>query len=174
VVAVLTLGILNGLLVAIAFSLMMLVRRFAMPRLSVLGQLGDSHDFVEIALHPQQVHELAGILILRPEEPLFFANAEAVFAHARHRVEERHGLQRLILSLEESPDMDSTALEALADFATWVAARGIALYVARLKGDVRELLLSAALPELPESALSYWSVADAALDSPELRESAQR
>jgi SulP family sulfate permease len=163
VVAVLSLGILNGLLVAIAFSMIMLLRQLASPRLSVLGQLGDSHDFVDIARQHAQVHELDGVLILRPEEPLFFANAETVLAHARHRVEERKDLHRVVLSLEASPDLDSTALEALADFAAWIHARGPGLCIARLKDDVRELLLLAALPQLPESALGYWSVADAVL-----------
>jgi len=166
VVAVLSLGILNGLLVAIAFSMIMLLRQLATPRLSELGQLGDSHDFVDIERQHPNVHALAGVLILRPEEPLFFANAETVFAHARHRIEERRDLHRVILSLEATPDFDSTVLEALADFAAWVAARGLVLCIARLKDDARELLLRAGLPQLPERALVYWSVADAALAAP--------
>ncbi|HTD29647.1 MAG TPA: SulP family inorganic anion transporter [Xanthomonadaceae bacterium] len=163
VIAVLSLGILNGLLVAMAFSMIMLIRQLAAPRLSELGQLEDSHDFVDIARQHAGVHELEGVLILRPEEPLFFANAETVFAHARHRIEQSQGLHRVILSLEASPDLDSTSVEALGDFAAWVATRNVVLCVARLKDDARELLLLAALPQLPESALGYWSVADAAL-----------
>lgn len=42
VVAVITLGVLNGLLAAIGFSLVMLLRTLATPRLSVLGRLTDS------------------------------------------------------------------------------------------------------------------------------------
>jgi sulfate permease, SulP family len=162
VVAVLALGILNGLLVAIAFSLAMLLRQLATPRLSVLGQLPGSHDFVDIAEHPS-AQEQAGMLILRPEEPLFFANAESVLALARQRVDEHAGTHVVVLSLEESSDLDSTALESLADFATWLSARDISLRVARLKDAVRELLLRAALPQLLPQALDFWSVQDAAL-----------
>jgi SulP family sulfate permease len=162
VVAVLALGILNGLLVAIAFSLVMLLRQLATPRLSVLGQLPGSHDFVDIAEHPS-AHEQAGMLILRPEEPLFFANAESMLALARQRVDEHAGTRVVVLSLEESSDLDSTALEALADFATWLSARDIMLRVARLKDAVRDLLLRAALPQLSPQALDFWSVEDAAL-----------
>ncbi len=160
VLAVLALGILDGLLVAIAFSLVMLLRQLATPRLAVLGRLGGGHDFVDIARHPQAV-EPANELILRPEEPLFFANAEAMMGLARQQVEKRSGLRRVVLSLEESPDLDSTALEALADFATWLGTRGIPLAVARLKDEVRELLLRVALPQLPPQALNDWSVEDA-------------
>ena len=161
VLAVLAFGILNGLLVAIAFSLAMLLRQLATPRISVLGLLGDSHDFVDIAEHPQ-AQQQPDMLILRPEEPLFFANAESTLALGRQRVEEHPGIRVVVLSLEESSDLDSTALESLADFATWLSARDIMLRVARLKDAVHALLLRAALPQLPSSALNFWSVEDAA------------
>ena len=103
------------------------------------------------------------MLILRPEEPLFFANAESVLALARQRVDEHAGTRVVVLSLEESSDLDSTALESLADFANWLSARDIPLRVARLKDAVRELLLRAALPQLSPQALDFWSVQDAAL-----------
>ena len=162
VLAVLAIGILNGLLVAIAFSLAMLLRQLATPRISVLGQLGSSHDFVDVAEHPR-AHERSGMLILRPGEPLFFANVESILALARQRVEEHGGTQVVVLSLEESSDLDSTALESLADFASWLSARDIALRVARLKDAVRALLQRVALPELPSSALNFWSVEDAVM-----------
>jgi sulfate permease, SulP family len=161
VLAVLAFGILNGLLVAIAFSLAMLLRQLATPRISVLGQLGDSHDYVDIAEHPD-AQQQPGMLILRAEEPLFFANAESILALARQRVEDHAGIHVVVLSLEESSDLDSTALESLADFATWLSARDIMLRVARLKDAVHALLLRAALPQLPSSALNFWSVEDAA------------
>ncbi|MEO9216841.1 MAG: SulP family inorganic anion transporter [Rhodanobacter sp.] len=161
IVAVLTLGILNGLLVAIAFSLAMLLRQLATPNLSVLGRMPGSHDFVDIAEHPA-AQLPPDMLILRPEEPLFFANAESILALARQQVESHPGSRVVVLSLEESPDLDGTALEALSDFATWLDTRDIMLRVARLKDAVRELLLRATLPQLLPQALDYWSVEDAA------------
>jgi sulfate permease, SulP family len=165
VLAVLALGILNGLLVAIAFSLVMLLRQLATPRLSVLGRLAGGHDFVDVARHPE-ARELDGALILRPEEPLFFANTEATLALARQRVLAHPGVRRVILSLEESSDLDGTALESLADFSTWLSARDIEFCVARLKDAVHALLLRAALPQLSPQALDYWSVEDAAMAPP--------
>jgi len=160
VLAVLSLGILNGLLVAIAFSLIMLLRQLAAARLSVLGQLAGGHDFVDIAIHPGAV-ELPGLLIVRPEEPLFFANAEAVLAQVRHRAQDHADLKRVILSLEESPDLDGTTLESLGDLVTWLDAHGIELRVARLKEVARDALLRMALPQLTPETLDYWSVEDA-------------
>ena len=160
VLAVLSLGILNGLLVAIAFSLALLLRQLSVARLSVLGRLAGGHDFVDIAQHPDAVQP-PGVLILRPEEPLFFANAESVLTLARDQVQKKSGVKQVILSLEESPDLDSTALESLGDFSSWLQSLGISLRVARLKDDTRALLLRAALPQLSPQALNNWSVEDA-------------
>lgn len=160
VIAVLSLGILNGLLFAIAFSLILLLRQLASARVSVLGRLPGSHDFVDIAQHPNAVQP-SGMLILRPEEPLFFANAEAVMALARKQLEARGDIKQVVLSLEASPDLDSTALESLGDFSGWLQARGVTLRVARVKDETRALLLRAALPQLSSQALDSWSVEDA-------------
>jgi MFS superfamily sulfate permease-like transporter len=132
----------------------------------VLGRLADSHDFVDVAQHPDAVPP-PGILILRPEEPLFFANAEAVMTLARKQVEGHAGVRHVVLSLEASPDLDGTALESLGDFAGWLEVRGIALKMARLKDDTRALLRRAALPQLSSQALDNWSVEDAVLASSE-------
>ena len=164
VIAVLCLGILNGLLFAIGFSLILLLRQLASARVSVLGRLANSHDFVDIAQHPNAVQP-AGMLILRPEEPLFFANAESVMTLARKLIEQHHDIRQVILSLEASPNLDSTALESLGDFSGWLQARGIGLRVARLKDETRDLLQRAALPQLSSQALDSWSVEDAVLAS---------
>jgi SulP family sulfate permease len=159
VLAVLVFGVLNGLLAAIAFSLAWLLKSLASPRLSVLGRAGE-HDYVNVARFPQAVRE-PGLLVLRPEQPVFFGNAEPLLLHARELVRAAPGTQRVVLSFEESPDLDSTALETLAEFCAWLGARGIELRVARLRHTVREALLRAQLPQLPAAVLDYSSVDDA-------------
>ncbi len=159
VLAVMVFGVLNGLLAAIAFSLAMLVRSLATPRLSVLGRVG-AHDYVSVARFPAAITE-PSMLVVRPEEPLFFANAEPLLTQVRERVLAQPAAHILVLSLEESPDLDSTALEALAEFGAWFAARGGELRLARLKDDAREALERAAGAQLPPGALDYSSVDDA-------------
>ena len=155
--AVLCFGILNGLLVAIGVSLALLIRELSQPRLSVLGRLGDGHDFVSIAAHPEAV-PIPGVLILRPEEPLFFGNVEAVLDTAATTLANQAGTRALVLSLEESPDLDGTAIEALGEFAAQVRRGGHELRLARLKDPVLGVLAVAALPGLAGPALSGASV----------------
>src|SRR5207244_2926596 len=102
-----------------------------------------------------------GILVLRPEEPLFFANAEPLFALARRRALQQTDVRLVVFSLEESPDLDGTALESLGEFASWLAAREIEMRVARLKDGSRDALMRANFKPLPAAGLDYSSVDDA-------------
>lgn len=157
--AVMVLGILTGLLVAIAVSVARVLQSFARPRLSELGRIGD-HDYLSLERFPAAV-TVAGMRVLRPEEPLFFANADPMFAQVRERVRASPPAKLVVLSLEESPDLDSTAIEALGEFCRWLAARGGELRLARLKESAREALARADLTEVPAGALNYSSVDDA-------------
>ncbi len=161
VLAVLVLGVLDGLLAAIAVSLFMLLRRLSESSVTILGRLDQGHDFVSMALHPT-ARSVSGVLILRPETGLFFANAERILAQARHYIDAAgDSAHTVILSLEESPDLDGSSVEALADFCTAVLSQNRRLLFARLKTPVQILLTGAAIPGLPIAALSGLSVDDA-------------
>jgi len=159
VLAVLIFGVLNGLLAAIAFSLAMLIRSLATPRLSVLGRVG-AHDYLSVERFPGAITD-PDTLVLRPEEPLFFANAQPLLSLVRQQLLKQPAVKRVILSLEESPDLDGTTLEVLGEFCDWLAARHVELRVARLKERSRDALTRARLSLLPPSALDFSSVDDA-------------
>lgn len=165
VAAVLVLGVLDGLLAAIGVSLLLLLRGFSRTTVSWLGRLGQSHDYVDTARHPEAVVP-PGVLIARPEVPLFFGNADAVFASIRARIDATPGLRRMVLSLEESPDLDATSIEALCDFAAYVRVRGLRLSLARVKDDVRDLLAKVNSPDLHADVYAPWSVDDAVQPQP--------
>jgi sulfate permease, SulP family len=159
VLAVLIFGVLDGLLAAIAFSLAMLIRSLASPRLSVLGLVG-AHDYLSVERFPGAITD-PGTLVLRPEEPVFFANAQPLLSLVRQRLLKQPAVKRVILSLEESPDLDGTTLEVLGEFCSWLSARGIELRVARLKERARDALARAGLSLLPRATLDFSSVDDA-------------
>ncbi|NMM38358.1 MAG: SulP family inorganic anion transporter [Glaciimonas sp.] len=161
VVGVLVLGVLDGLLAAVGLSLMLLLQRFSKSIITVLGRLGQGHDFVNMALYPE-AKPAPGILILRPEEPLFFANVERIMQQAQRTIAAAEPtLHSVILSLEESPDLDSTSLEALHDFYRFVAGQNKRLLLARLKGPVFDLLQRVVPTDLPVPFLSTLSVDEA-------------
>jgi len=67
----------------------------------------------------------------------------------------------VVLSLEESPDLDSSSVETLRDFHATLAADGTRLLFARLKPPVQQVLERAAIPGLPAAYLIDLSVDDA-------------
>jgi MFS superfamily sulfate permease-like transporter len=158
VLAVLLFGVLDGLLAAIAVSLILLVKGFAAPRLTQLGQLGTSHDFVNLHAH-SDARVPVGALILRPEEPLFFANVSEVLESAVNVTLRGDNIRILILSLEESPDIDGTTIEALEQFAQRLVQSKRLLLFARLKDPVFNALQLANLAIPNSVVLSQDSVA---------------
>lgn len=157
---VLLLGVLDGLLVAIGMSILLMLKRFASSTVSILGRLGNSHDFVNITIHPE-AHKISGLLILRPDQPLFFANVERILNQARYIVTTTtEPLQSVILSLEESPDLDSSSLEALLEFIATLQKEGCNIIVARLKPAAYSILKHA-LPATTLVTLSDLSVDNA-------------
>jgi sulfate permease, SulP family len=155
---VLLLGVLHGLLVAIGVSLLVTLRNFSEPMVSVLGRLRDSHDFVDVSAHAD-ARPIDGIMIVRPEAPLFFANADRVLEAVRKLIAAQASAPgAIVLSLEETPDVDGTAIEALRVFAAQLRARGQRLVLVRLKPRALEALARAVDDTLPLDALREFSV----------------
>jgi len=162
VLAVLLFGVLHGMLAAIGLSLVAALRRFSLPVVHELGELGTSRNYVVIDAH-SDASRVPGLLILRPEEPLFFANAERVVADikVRLRAQPSGPIRAVILSLEESVDLDSTAVECLVELAQHLREAGIVLLLSRAKDAVRELLTRWDPHGVGDASRMHFSVADA-------------
>lgn len=157
---VLMFGVLFGMLLAVGMSLLVAIRRFSQPLVTELGQLPGTRDYLDAIRHPEAI-KLAGLLIMRSEEPIFFANAEQVFKVVEQRAAAAQ-VRTIILSLEVCDDLDSTALEALAEFSASLHRQGISLLLARIKDRPREALLRSGLADTAKEGLAlYWSVDDA-------------
>lgn len=161
VLSVLVLGVLGGMLAAIGLSLLGALQRFSQPVLHELGELGSSRNYVDInAQH--EANPTPGLLILRPEEPLFFGSAERVTSAVMKSAAARDGLATVILSLEESADLDSTAVDCLTELHQGLHRAGKELLLARVKTSIRDLLITCDPEGLGAKERMFWSVADAA------------
>ncbi|KVO36603.1 hypothetical protein WJ85_35240 [Burkholderia ubonensis] len=155
--AVLVLGVLHGLLAAIGVSLLLTLRKLSEPNVSVLGRLRDSHDFVDVSIH-EDAKPVPGVLIARPEAQLFFANADRMLNRVRALMKAAPDTHTVLLSLEETPDVDGTTIESLRTFAAECAARGQCLAMVRLKLHALHALHRAADDTLRADAMSELSV----------------
>ncbi|KWK69216.1 hypothetical protein WM16_24120 [Burkholderia ubonensis] len=155
--AVLVLGVLHGLLAAVGVSLLLTLRKLSEPNVSVLGRLRDSHDFVDVSIH-EDAKPVPGVLIARPEAQLFFANADRMLNRVRALMRAAPDTHTVLLSLEETPDVDGTTIESLRTFAAECAARGQRFAMVRLKLHALHALHRAADDTLRADAMSELSV----------------
>ncbi|MBF6034128.1 SulP family inorganic anion transporter [Pseudomonas sp. P155] len=149
--AVLVLGVLDGLLVSVAISVLLMLKQMSAADIQVLGRIDGGHDFVDVQRHPVAQTE-PGVLIIRPSEALFFANVERILGAALRLI--RHAempVHTVILSLEETPDLDGTSIEAMQEFFVRVHQEGKRLILARLKHEALAVL--EALPEMQANAV---------------------
>lgn len=162
VFAVLVLGVLEGLLVAVGISLFLLLRQMSAATITQLGRHGRrEHDFVNLQTFPEATI-IPGVIILRPDQPLFFANADRMMTSLREKIAATDpSVHAVVLSLEQTANLDSVALEALRDLAIYTVSLGKRLVLARVKDDVYEALQDSILPAQPGLGVSRLSVAHA-------------
>jgi len=132
-------GTLPGLFIGIGASLLLLVYRASRPYVAVLGHTPGPDG----AYHDVERHEDArspdGVVILRVESGLYFANAENV----RSRILEvgvAPRVRAVILDAETIPFVDVSAARMLVSAHAQLQTRGVRLVVARAVGQVRDVI----------------------------------
>lgn len=137
---VLTFEALEGLLIAVIVSLLALVWRASQPRLSVLGREPGRFIFSDSRRHPEN-QTLPGLLILRPDEGLFFANADSLRNDILRLVESsRPPVTVALLDLEMSNQLDVPSVDMLAELKKDLQQRQVELWLSRLHGPVYDAL----------------------------------
>jgi anti-anti-sigma factor len=136
-VGVLVFDTLPGLFIGIAVSLLLLLYRASRPHVATLGKVpGTTTQWSDLARHPD--NELVpGVVVVRPEAGLFFANADWVRSHV---IEQAAGARAVVLDAETMPYVDVTAVRMLAELAQDLDRQGVRLVVARNVGQVRDIV----------------------------------
>jgi MFS superfamily sulfate permease-like transporter len=147
-VSVITLDVLPALIIGVVTSILMLVYRASRPHLSVLGALPDAPGaYADVARHPDAV-PVPGILIVRPDAPLFYANAQTVQDGIRALVAQAHPpVRTALLDLDANDELDITSIEALTKIAAALDGSRVRLGIVHLHGPARNLAHRAGLLE---------------------------
>jgi SulP family sulfate permease len=143
--AVLGIGVLAGVLAAVALSILDLLRRVARAHDSVLGFVPGVAGMHDIEDYPQ-AELLPGLLVYRYDAPLCFANADNFRKRALDAVDAYpHPVEWFVLNAEANVEVDMTALDALDRLRHDLERRGITFAMARVKQDLRDALNAAGL-----------------------------
>ena len=158
-VGVLVFDTLPGLFIGIGLSMLLLLYRASRPHVAVLGRVPGSRDmYIDLERQPDNETD-PGIVVLRVEGGLFFANADAVREQIRRHAASP-GTRGVVLDAETMPFIDVTAASMLAELFDDLRRDGIQLVLARDIGQVRDFLGQLGEPTAP----AYPSV-EAAVDA---------
>ena len=142
-IGVLIFGTLPGLAIGISVSLVLLLYRASRPNIAVLGGLPDGR-YADVE-RETDAKPVEGIVVLRVESGLFFANADAVRDAIRQSARGA-GVKAVVLDAESVPYLDLTAATALRQVEDELDAAGQRLVLARGIGQVRDVFDGAQAP----------------------------
>ncbi|KZE92497.1 putative sulfate transporter [Agromyces sp. NDB4Y10] len=139
-VGVFAFGVLEGIAVTIGLSLLAFVNQSWRPYRAELGRVSGLRGYHDLSRYPEG-ERIPGVVIVRFDAPLFFANGGLFDDFVRSRVEAAGpGIRTVILAAEPITDVDTTAADELVELDEWLAARGIRLVIAEMKDPVVDVL----------------------------------
>lgn len=137
---VLVFGVIEGIAVAIILSLGAFVSHAWRPYRAELGRIRGLRGYHDLSRHPEG-ERLPGIVIVRFDAPLFFANGGIFDDYVRATVTAAGSdVRTVILAAEPITDIDTTAVDELIELDDFLASRGITLVFAEMKGPVKDHL----------------------------------
>lgn len=142
------LGIREGILLGVLFSLLLLVYRISNPHIAVLGRIRGTDYFKNISRFADDIEEFPEYLILRFDGQLFFGNQEYFHSQLRRRINAKGPeLKFIILNAEAINYIDSSAVFMLRSLLRDLNQKGIRLMIAGAIGPTRDILRSSGLLE---------------------------
>jgi high affinity sulfate transporter 1 len=145
---VISVGVLQAIVVAVALSIIDVVRRTATPGDAVLGYSEPEDRYADVSTHPQ-AGVTPGVVVYRIQERLFFANAHFFKRRLWAAVDGApKPVRHLVLDAAPISGIDASAVEAVREIHKGLRTRNITFEVARATEEMREQLDETGLFEL--------------------------
>ncbi len=157
--ALMTIEILQALLLAVIISVFALVWHASKPKVAVLGRAPGSLDFSDMRRHPDNI-TIPGLLMVRPENGLFFANASGIKEAIVHEVNASVvPVKAVLVDLGAPSDLDAPSADMLIELHKELRQRDVRLILTRMIAPVRDVLKRAdASGEIDEVDVSHSPV----------------
>jgi high affinity sulfate transporter 1 len=140
-VAVLLLGILQGILLAALASILLLLARVSRPHVAFLGRVPGTDSYSDMDRHPEN-EPLADAIVFRPEASLIYVNADAILETvlSRTRQTEASLVSVVVCDLSAAPYVDLAGARMLHELHAELVSRNIAMRIIGAHGSARDLL----------------------------------
>jgi SulP family sulfate permease len=133
-------GLLNGVLLGVVISLVLLLRRASRPRVTELGRVPGTTYFADITRHPEN-ERVSDVVVARTEGALLYFNVDRVRDRLSALVSEHPSPPRLVvLFMGNVPHVDLAGVEFLTDLRGSYRRAGIEFRLAEVHGEVREAM----------------------------------
>lgn len=137
---VLVFGVLEGIVIAIGLSFVAFVNRSWRPYKAELGLVEGLRGYHDLSRNPD-AKRIPGVVIVRFDAPLFFANGGVFDDWVRSRVRDAgDDVHTVILAAEPITDIDTSAADELVELDQYLQVRGIRLVIAEMKSPVVDTL----------------------------------
>jgi len=159
--AVLVIGMLAGIIIAVALSLAVVLQRAAAPSTAILGRMPGTDTYRDVADHPEA--ELTpGLLVYRFDAPVFFANAGRLRDEILAACEDADpSIECVVLDAEAVYDIDSSGAQVLLELLASLEEQGIRFVMARVRSELRDELTVSGMEGLIGTEHIYLEVDDA-------------
>ncbi|MCV2446424.1 SulP family inorganic anion transporter [Paracoccus sp. DMF] len=138
ILVTLLVGVEQGISAGVILSLVMQLYRSARPHMAVVGQVPGTEHFRNIDRH--RVETCPGILSLRVDESLYFANSRFLEDRIAALVAGDPRIRHVVLMCPSVSDIDASALESLQEINRRLAEAGVKFHLSEVKGPVMDRL----------------------------------
>lgn len=154
------LGVLPGIAVAVALSVLNVFRRVWWPYQAVLGRARGVGGYHDLRSYPD-AERLPGLVLFRFDAPLIFANARVFRDQVRRLTAGDPPPRWIVVAAEPITDVDTTAADMLRGLDDDLNAQGTSLIFAELKDPVRQKIDRYQLTRTIEPAHFFPTLDDA-------------
>ncbi len=162
-VGVLLFGILSGVFLGVILSILDILYRFTTPRIAILGKVPGTRHYADRIRHPEN-EAMAGVLIIRVDAPLIFANAEMVKERIENFIGEDPDIRLVILDMSTSPIIDVSASDMIVDLCDELRTSGIEVKIAEATWQVRRMLRLSGVEETIGEEVTQTTSIETVLD----------
>lgn len=140
IIAVLSFGVLNGVLISVILSLVFLLKMAASPHIATLGQIPGTTNYSDMQRHPDNI-PVPGVLILRVEASILYFNINNIHDRIHELVDNYEGeLKLVIMDLSSANYVDIPGARFFLHLEDDLEKRGIGLQIVDALGQVRDIL----------------------------------
>ncbi len=138
ILATLTLGVEIGVSAGVALSILIHLYRTSKPHMAIVGQVPGTEHYRNVERH--EVITQPGIVSLRVDESLYFANARYLEDYIYDLVATQPDIRHVVLACPAVNLIDMSALESLEAIDHRLSDMGVKLHLSEVKGPVMDAL----------------------------------